>query len=551
MKKIIGILIMILLITSSIQVLGAINKNTYNELSSSAEWTILVLMDGDNDLEEAMVESFIRMSSAGSTNLVNIVAEFDRIPGFCDDYDDWNTTKRYLISKDMEPNIANAIEDIGEKNMGDPQTVIDFVNWGIANYPANNYFLIFSDHGYGWKSSCDLDVIKHISFENTNYDSLLKEEDYAYNGINFYDPDVVKHVCIDFTDDDSLSLDEWVNALDVVTNEGDNPFDIIGFDACLMQMIDIAYEIVDYGRYMTASEAVEPLAGWYYDLFLPRLIEDPYMSPETLGFHVVDTFEGPTLSTIDLGLIHELIDEVNALGITLQDEKNKDIIKGCAKAKSYNDPDYRDLYDFAYRLIKYKDNLEEPDDIINQAQEVITKVNETVTSMKNIGSRSHGISIYLPVDAFRTQYEELLIAIDTQWDEFLKWLCEEQTSNPPQPPIVNGPKSGKRREDIEFTIVATDPDNDDLYYRIRWGDGNYTYSGPYASGEEIIIEYNWSKPGTYWVSIQAIDTYDEKSKPTLHLISIEKNNPYINRPILNFLQQHPNLFPLLQRLLKL
>ena len=51
----------------------------------------------------------------------------------------------------MKPTAENAIEDIGEANMGDPQTVVDFANWAIHNYPADNYCFIFCGHGYGWK----------------------------------------------------------------------------------------------------------------------------------------------------------------------------------------------------------------------------------------------------------------------------------------------------------------------------------------------------------------------------------------------------------------
>jgi len=88
----------------------------YIEISSfNSEWTIMVHMNGDNDLESAGINDFLEMASIGSTDEVNIVVQFDRISGFSEDYDNWNTTKRYFITKDITPDNVNATMDLGEK----------------------------------------------------------------------------------------------------------------------------------------------------------------------------------------------------------------------------------------------------------------------------------------------------------------------------------------------------------------------------------------------------------------------------------------------------
>ena len=68
----------------------------------------------------------------------------------------WETTRRYYITYDQTyPSTITStpVEDLGELNMGDPQTLYDFIYWSMTNYPADKYFLILWDHGSGWHKS--------------------------------------------------------------------------------------------------------------------------------------------------------------------------------------------------------------------------------------------------------------------------------------------------------------------------------------------------------------------------------------------------------------
>jgi hypothetical protein len=98
----------------------------------------MIYLDGDNNLESCAINDFLEMSSIGSTKNVSIVVQFDRIGGYDYSYDDWTTTKRYYVEKDMTPTSKNAYMDIGEANMGNPQTLIDFAAWSIVNFLLKN-----------------------------------------------------------------------------------------------------------------------------------------------------------------------------------------------------------------------------------------------------------------------------------------------------------------------------------------------------------------------------------------------------------------------------
>ena len=82
---------------------------------------------------------------------------------------------------------------------------------------------------------------------------------------------------------------------------------LLGFDACLMGMTEIGYQLRDHSQVMVASEETIPYDGYPYDQFLDDLVADPSMSAATLGGYMVDAYgvyygsSGEcTLSSIDL-----------------------------------------------------------------------------------------------------------------------------------------------------------------------------------------------------------------------------------------------------------
>jgi len=84
--------------------------------------------------------------------------------------------------------------------------------------------------------------------------------------------------------------------------------------------------------------------------------------------------------------------------------------------------------------------------------------------------------------------------------------------NPPNTPAITGDTKGKAGIIYEYNFTATDPDGDDIYYYIDWGDGsNSSWLGPYESGMAISAEHSWSE-GTYEILVKAKDIHDAESE---------------------------------------
>ena len=84
---------------------------------------------------------------------------------------------------------------------------------------------------------------------------------------------------------------------------------------------------------------------------------------------------------------------------------------------------------------------------------------------------------------------------------------------PPDKPIIKGPTNGTKFTIYNFTLNSVDPNGDELYYWIDWGDNTSSaWIGPYESGEEIIVNHAWNKPGTYKIRAKTKDILDGESK---------------------------------------
>ncbi|MHA1931577.1 MAG: clostripain-related cysteine peptidase, partial [Promethearchaeota archaeon] len=378
-------------------------------------WTFMVYLDGDNNLEGSGIDDFLEMASVGSSAEVNIIVQFDRIMGEDDRYDDWDTCKRYNVTQGMTPTIANELEDIGEINMGEPQTLINFTNWAISNYPAEHYALILWDHGMHWYGVCSDDT----------------------------------------TGGDHLNMSELYDALDTIYTDNSNLIlDIIDFDACLMGTVEVAYQIEDYGNYMIASEKTEPGAGLDYNNSLDALVNDPSMTPIEFCDQLLSDYENYYLSTLgtpdeylldrsftlsvtDLNTINDLVSAIDNLTMELYNNKESwvnYVNYSRNQTETYDGPyggDHKviDLYHFAQQLYRYVPNT--------TIKLLATELkNATYTTIKNethgtnpanpevIVENAHGLTIYYPVTKgeYDNKYESkpnFYFTQDTYWDEFL------------------------------------------------------------------------------------------------------------------------------------
>lgn len=198
---------------------------------------------------------------------------------------DSSSTCRYLYSgKDLY-----VLEKESSANMGDSQTLYDFLSYVDDNYDAAHKALIFWDHGGGSLSGAAFD-------ENYEFDSLKLYE--------------LESVLKERYGTVSSVYDPW--------------FDVIGFDACLMSTIDVANIVKDYAGYLVASEETEPGNGWYYTGLFKRLSANPSMDGAAFGRCICDSYyEGcemvgtdgfATLSVTDMSKVPALLEAYDDYG---------------------------------------------------------------------------------------------------------------------------------------------------------------------------------------------------------------------------------------------
>lgn len=124
------------------------------------EWTVLLYANGHNELEPETWQSVVDIQHNNIGKQINVVVQVSREeraivkllrPNFCvKSNDEWHGVRRYVFS-DEENNKFQEIENI---NMADPQSLYDFIIWGVSNYPAQRYMISVSGHIYQFVGIC-------------------------------------------------------------------------------------------------------------------------------------------------------------------------------------------------------------------------------------------------------------------------------------------------------------------------------------------------------------------------------------------------------------
>mgnify|MGYP003376770644 CR=1 FL=1 len=273
--------------------------------SAEAEWLIMLYVDADdNILERDMMVDLNEVERVGSSDQVHIVAQVDRYKGAFSGMGNWTSTKRFYITKDDDLGKLNSPElaDLGELNMADGQTLSDFITWALVNYPARKHALILSDHGSGWPGG-----FSDPAPGGQGRDKLALAEEM----------------------DDNLWLMELDTALDAARQKtGLDKFELIGFDACLMGMLEVYTTLTPHARYAVASEEVEPALGWAYAGFLSQLIANPAMNGADLGRAIVNSYIAQDQRILDavsythLTLPTSDLVEISVVAVSLKKKKN-------------------------------------------------------------------------------------------------------------------------------------------------------------------------------------------------------------------------------------
>jgi hypothetical protein len=139
-----------------------------------------------------------------------------------------------------------------------------------------------------------------------------------------------------------------------------------------------------------------------------------------------------------------------------------------------------------------------------------------------------------------TEKEEYDMFFDTYWRDYS-----------PNPPTIEGTNDGSAQERYYYTFSTTDPEGDDVEYYIEWGDGRrFKWIGPYESGEQVTKSHAWTYDGNYTIRVKARDIYGAESDWATMELTLPKNKVFIN-PFLQFFENHPYIYRLLQHLLGL
>lgn len=422
-----------------------------SQQSPTKEWTIMVYLNGDNNLETYGIQDFNEMEAGGgSDNNRNVIVQFDRAVGYDATNGDWTTCRRYYVNTDNTSLInSTLIQDIGEVDMGAPQTLVNFVNWTIQNYPANKYFLILWDHGDGWYKSGEQPVSTLFkSFSNDNSSGNAIE---TSNG-------------------------ELASALAQIKQNLGRNIDLIGWDACLMSMWEVMDITKNYADVLVGSEETEGADGWYYTTFLQNLSASPFMSAIDLGKAVVySTTTQPTLSVVDLSLIPYLTARVDTFAQQLIAAKTSgyatEIQNARNSAKEFTISAHIDLYDFADKI-----NSAGMSAILKTAA---TNVKNAVLNAVKLYKNSsyyavcRGIAIYHPrsTSGYDIRYNNLPIAV-YKWDEYIKGAAARpQNPIPPnsslrmvsEQPIYLYPSVTRNRAMFTYRVMKSSNINLQIY----------------------------------------------------------------------------------------
>ncbi len=424
------------------------------------EWTLIIYLDADNNLEGAGVHDINEMETVGSTREVSVLVQIDRCDGEDTSNGDWTGAKRYYITKDSDPGAISSEElaDLGEVNMGDPQTFISFAKWAVDSYPAKKYMVVFWDHGGGWYGAC-----------------------------------------WDDKDDDYLDLANITECVQALRQHLGRAIDVVGFDACLMAGAEVLYGLRGTCEVAVLSGTTEPNDGWPYDWILPALALRPTMTPAELGSEITDDYvdsytdgrDDPadtpqaTMSAWDMTKVEPLFEQLNQMSMRLALRAmtyNLYLREVRAATQGYdpghvvflditNYPLY-DVYDFCEQFLRPAGGPLVGLLIDPRLKENIASVQKSL-QLSRIAERhgprfpdAHGLTIYFPSGdnavvsgsprtEYDPRYDALQFSRDLFWDDFLKAFFEARNlPNTPPYVTISSPVEGAVLDASDGTLLV-------------------------------------------------------------------------------------------------
>lgn len=380
---------------------------------TKADWNILFYIAGDNNLAQYAVDNLNQAEQIGSTDNINILAQYDiNAPTILNTDKVW----RIKVLKDFNSkaiNVENDSRNVSFSKAGfdssSPKNLYDFLTWTKSNFPANHTCLILWDHGGGWLPG-------HT--QNRVTTSILGDDTDGPNGGELAD---------------NTTIAEAIKKSAL-------PIDVIYFDACNMGHLEALYDFKDTTPLIIGSQLLVPGYGGNYHDWLNKLILSPSMDPLTLCNNAVDSYyyqyttkyQLPcSLAVYDTSKVDDLANTILNLGTSLisykESEQNR--FKSAISASYYDQFEEsngsRDLMDFI-KYMKSSDNTT----ILNLLKDVEKYYTLTVLYQKHPNlTKSNGITLFLP-DQFSLNSNDYLYE-NIAFNKTTKWLSVLQSLGTP------------------------------------------------------------------------------------------------------------------------
>jgi hypothetical protein len=138
------------------------------------------------------------------------------------------------------------------------------------------------------------------------------------------------------------------------------------------------------------------------------------------------------------------------------------------------------------------------------------------------------------------------------WNTWISSCFVELPNNPPDAPTIKGPTNGVPNTPYTYTFNSIDPDGDDVFYYIEWGDGHVEiWDGPHGSGADVNISHSYNRQGTFVITAKSKDTENAESNLSSFTVTIPKKKQVISSLFNKFLQRYPNVFLIFQHIFEL
>jgi hypothetical protein len=450
----------------------------------NADWVIMVYLNGDNNLSAAQGQILQNIRQAGSSPEVNIALLIDQnLVG---------DTRLYYL------NDTSLVQQTWptESSMDDPVTIVELVTKVKNDLPGNHYALFMSSNkGSGWQGVC--------------------WDDHGRGQM--------------------ITMPEFLDALNQITSDGANKLDILGIETCMTGNIEVAYQINSCVNFFIAYPECAAVGEWPFVQSFNDLKNNPAMTPTDFAITMVNYFVPhdytqyrmkTTMAATNLSYLPDLATHIDELGVfflhNLDQYKNQ-ITTALEITRIYARLWFIDYYIDFYNFLDLC-SISDPDFTVIKNTIESTMDAAVIANVHLPDDPAHGLSIYFPRRAgdynsslryptLPSPYEATNFSIHTHWDEFLKTYLGIANNTAPAKPTITGPEKGKIGVKYEYTVKATDAENQQVEYFVDWGDGNTTgWFGPCNSSEQITVNHTWATKATFTIKAKAKDTIDAESE---------------------------------------